>query len=82
MGQNFRNSLAFKFWRTLLFLTQGFTFVSLHDKPFLMNDRDVHFMTLALKQAKAAQKAGEVPVGAVIVDPNTDSIISFGRPKA
>jgi len=29
---------------------------------------DVHYMSLAIEQAKRAQAAGEVPVGAVIVD--------------
>ena len=32
-----------------------------------MHEDDDHFMMLALKEAEAAQEAGEVPVGAVIV---------------
>ena len=32
-----------------------------------MHEEDSHFMMLALKEAEAAERAGEVPVGAVIV---------------
>lgn len=38
--------------------------------------RDQSFMQAALAQAQAAAEAGEVPVGAVIVDPATDEVIA------
>jgi tRNA(adenine34) deaminase len=38
--------------------------------------RDQSFMQLALAEAQAAADAGEVPVGAVIVDPATDQVIA------
>lgn len=38
--------------------------------------RDQSFMQLALAEAQAAAEAGEVPVGAVIVDPATDTVIA------
>ncbi|GJL98010.1 MAG: tRNA-specific adenosine deaminase [Hyphobacterium sp.] len=38
--------------------------------------RDQSFMQLALAEAQAAAEAGEVPVGAVIVDPVTDAVIA------
>lgn len=37
---------------------------------------DAHFMALALGQAHLAQKNGEVPVGALIVDPKAAAIIA------
>lgn len=37
------------------------------------------FMLRALDLARLAADAGEVPVGAVIVDPNTNTIIAEGR---
>jgi tRNA(adenine34) deaminase len=42
----------------------------------MTSDRDHHFMGLALAQAQAAAAAGETPVGAVIVDPETDQVIA------
>lgn len=42
----------------------------------MTTDRDHHFMGLALTQAQAAAAAGETPVGAVIVDPETDTVIA------
>ena len=42
----------------------------------MTSDRDRHFMGLALAQAQAAAAAGEIPVGAVIVDPQTDQVIA------
>ncbi len=42
----------------------------------MTSDRDHHFMGLALAQAQAAAAAGEVPVGAVVVDPETDAILA------
>ncbi|WP_233346606.1 nucleoside deaminase [Hyphobacterium sp. CCMP332] len=38
--------------------------------------RDQSFMQLALAEAQAAADAGEVPVGAVIVDPATDQVFA------
>jgi len=38
--------------------------------------RDQSFMQLALAEAQAAAEAGEVPVGAVIVDPADDTVIA------
>lgn len=38
--------------------------------------RDQSFMQLALAAAQAAAEAGEVPVGAVIVDPATDEVLA------
>jgi tRNA(adenine34) deaminase len=34
------------------------------------DEKDIHFMRLALQEAHKAQRRGEVPVGAVIVDQN------------
>ncbi len=36
--------------------------------PDQFTEKDIHFMELALQEARKAQKRGEVPVGAVIVD--------------
>ncbi|WP_394694006.1 nucleoside deaminase [Hyphobacterium sp.] len=42
-----------------------------------MNEtRDQSLMLLALAEAQAAAEAGEVPVGAVIVDPASDTVIA------
>jgi len=38
--------------------------------------RDQSFMQLALAEAQAAAEAGEVPVGAVIVDPASNEVIA------
>lgn len=43
----------------------------------MMDDRD--YMARALELASAAAVAGEVPVGAVIVDPATGQIVGEGR---
>ena len=45
---------------------------------------DLHYMRIALKQAKKAEAIGEVPVGAVIVKTESDGsekIISYGYNK-
>ena len=42
----------------------------------MTEERDTRFMTAALRLAQAAAEAGEAPIGAVIVDPATDSIIA------
>jgi tRNA(adenine34) deaminase len=42
----------------------------------MTTERDTHFMGLAMAQAQAAAAAGETPVGAVIVDPETDAVIA------
>lgn len=41
-----------------------------------MADKDATFMALALEQAELAEAMGEVPVGAIIVDPDSDEIIA------
>ncbi|WP_339742932.1 tRNA adenosine(34) deaminase TadA [uncultured Maricaulis sp.] len=38
--------------------------------------RDTGFMEAALRLAQSAAKAGETPIGAIIVDPTTDEIIA------
>ena len=43
-----------------------------------METREDRFMGLALAQAQAAAAAGETPVGAVIVDPQTDLVVARG----
>jgi tRNA(adenine34) deaminase len=43
-----------------------------------LNDADLRFMQLALAEALAAQSAGEVPVGAVIVTPSGE-ILATGN---
>jgi tRNA(adenine34) deaminase len=50
----------------------------------MTNPRDTRFMTTALRLAQAAAEAGEAPIGALIVDPDTDSIIAqaHNRPIA
>jgi tRNA(adenine34) deaminase len=50
----------------------------------MTNPRDTRFMTTALRLAQAAAEAGEAPIGALIVDPATDSIIAqaHNRPIA
>jgi len=39
-----------------------------------MNDE--HYMRQCIEQAQAASVRGEVPVGALVVDPNTDKVIA------
>ena len=41
---------------------------------FLSSDKDNEFMLLAMAEARAAEAAGEVPVGAVIVSASGDVI--------
>ena len=50
----------------------------------MTNPRDTRFMTTALRLAQAAAEAGEAPIGALIVDQATDSIIAqaHNRPIA
>ena len=50
----------------------------------MTNPRDTRFMTTALRLAQAAAEAGEAPIGALIVDRATDSIIAqaHNRPIA
>jgi len=43
-----------------------------------METREDRFMGLALARAQAAAADGETPVGAVIVDPATDQVVSQG----
>lgn len=43
-----------------------------------METREDSFMGLALARAQAAAADGETPVGAVIVDPATDQVVSQG----
>lgn len=38
--------------------------------------RDIRFMEAALEQAQAAAAIGEAPIGAILVDPETDEIIA------
>jgi tRNA(Arg) A34 adenosine deaminase TadA len=42
-----------------------------------MADHDERFMRMALDQAQAAADAGEVPVGAILVDPASGDVISI-----
>src|ERR1700744_3016602 len=44
----------------------GYSFQSMSDFPAA----DTDFMQLAIAEARAAEAAGEVPVGAIIVSPN------------
>jgi tRNA(adenine34) deaminase len=44
--------------------------------PYMTDARDTMFMNAALAQAQAAAAVGEAPIGAVIVDPATDTIIA------
>ncbi len=41
-------------------------------------ERDAEFMKIALEEARATALAGEVPVGAVLVRDNDDSVIARG----
>jgi tRNA(Arg) A34 adenosine deaminase TadA len=43
-----------------------------------MADHDERFMRMALDQAQAAADAGEVPVGAILVDPATGTVVATG----
>jgi tRNA(adenine34) deaminase len=42
----------------------------------MASNRDTGFMELAMAQAQAAAAAGEAPVGAVLVDPETDQVVA------
>ena len=44
-----------------------------------MSDQTSHFMSRALELAQVAASEGEVPVGAVIVDPQTGDIVGEGH---
>lgn len=44
----------------------------------MSTQRDEMYMRRALALAQAAAEAGEAPIGAVIVDPRTDTIVSEG----
>lgn len=44
----------------------------------MSSQRDETYMRRALALAQAAAEAGEAPIGAVIVDPKTDTIVSEG----
>ena len=43
------------------------------------DEKDIHFMRLALQEAYKAQRRGEVPVGAVIVDQNGTILARAGN---
>jgi tRNA(adenine34) deaminase len=43
------------------------------------DEKDIHFMRLALQEAHKAQRRGEVPVGAVIVDQNGTILARAGN---
>ena len=47
--------------------------------PNQSKDMDVHFMQLALQEARKAKERGEVPVGAVIVDETGTVLASAGN---
>ncbi|MEZ5939374.1 MAG: tRNA adenosine(34) deaminase TadA [Hyphomonadaceae bacterium] len=48
----------------------------------MTDSRDEHWMNRALEEARTAAASGEVPVGAVIVDPATDTLVAsaWNRP--
>lgn len=41
--------------------------------------RDEHFMRLAIAQAQAAEAAGEVPVGALVLAPDGETLLGCGQ---
>ena len=45
----------------------------------MTSSRDIGFMERAFAQAQAAAAAGEAPIGAVLVDPQTDQVVAEGR---
>ena len=49
------------------------------DRRSSSSESDVHFMRLAIEEARAAGKRGEVPVGAVIVDGNGGILAAAGN---
>jgi tRNA(adenine34) deaminase len=48
-------------------------------QPPPQSDVDERLMRLAIAQARAAETAGEVPVGAVVVGPDGDTILGLGE---
>lgn len=46
--------------------------------PLVSHESDAAFMRLAIEQARAAEAAGEVPVGAIVVAPDGATIIGRG----
>ena len=48
-------------------------------KLHFSDEKDIHFMRLALQEAHKAQRRGEVPVGAVIVDQNDTILAKAGN---
>jgi len=50
----------------------------------MTDPRDIRFMEAALHEAQAAAAVGEAPIGAILVDPQTDEIIAaaHNRPVA
>jgi len=49
------------------------------DNQVQYTEKDIHFMELALQEARKAQKLGEVPVGAVIVDGEGTILVRTGN---
>lgn len=49
------------------------------DQSQIRESRDLHWMGEAIKLAEAAAQAGEVPVGALIVDEATDKLVAIGH---
>ncbi len=43
-----------------------------------MRESDEHYMRLALDQARRAERDGEVPIGAVLVEPGSGRVIASG----
>jgi tRNA(adenine34) deaminase len=60
--------------------TQRYTRLSMNEEAAQPGDktRDEHFMCLAMDEARAAEAAGEVPVGAVIVS-SAGEVLGRGR---
>lgn len=44
-----------------------------------MQEKDIYFMGLALEEARRAEKVGEVPVGAVIIDAQQNILAAAGN---
>ena len=58
------------------------TFVSMFEAKLLSEDftrSDEHFMRLALTEAEIAAGKGEVPVGAIVVAPDGETVIARGH---
>ncbi len=45
----------------------------------MSNEHDAYYMNLALAEATKAAETGDVPVGAVLVDERTDTVIATGH---